>query len=355
MLVYYLLIALWGAIYISTSKIDDARKNFLHSALFGFTMFLVMGLRDRSVGVDISQYLDLFDNNRYLFYGSYNKLEYGFHAYMRIMSFLGLKGQSFILITSLIISVSFARFFYKYSANVGLSFYLHLTIGLFIVTLSALRQSIAICLILFAIDYILERKPVKFLIVVYLASTFHFSAIVFLPVYFCTKINMVSYHRLFIILLSLFSLLFLKEMLMSFVQNFIPEQYMAHYGALSDKARMNFLLVLISLAIPLFIVLLWKFTDQKANLISNEESFFFVLTCICTVITIFALNFIMISRISFYFIPAYIVLIPNALSRVKLASNKLLLFGSIILVSFIYFIMAAVGNVLEIDNYHLFF
>jgi transmembrane protein EpsG len=355
MLVYYLLIILWGAIYLSTSRIDNARKKKLHSVLFGLTMFLVMGLRDRSVGVDIAQYLDLFDNDRYIVYGSFNKLEYGFHAYMRIMSFLGLRGQAFIMVTSLMISVSFARFFYKYSDNVGLSFYLHLTIGLFIVTLSALRQSIAICLILFAIDYILKRKPVKFLIIVYLASTFHFSAVVFLPVYFCTKINLVSYDRLFMILLFLFSLLLLKEMLMSFVQNFIPEQYLANYGVLRDKVRMNFLLVLISLAIPVFIVFLWKFTDQKANLISNEESFFFVLTCISTVITIFALNFIMISRISFYFIPAYIVLIPNALSRVKLASNKLLLFGSIILVSFIYFIMAAVGNVLEIDKYHFFF
>ena len=355
MYIYYILILLWGVIYAQSLTIKITQQKIFAAVLYGLTLFLVMGLRDKSVGSDIARYFDLYNSQNFYAYGSYNKFEYGFYAYMGLLSYLGFSDHIFLMLTSLFITVSFTRFFYKYSENVFLSFYLHLTIGLFIITMSALRQSIAICFVLFAIDFILRRKFILFLITVYIASTFHFSAICFFPVYFCYNIRLASYKRILFLVLLMICLLLFSGVLIIALQRIIPQQYLFLYGIFKDKVKMNILLVVIAFAIPVFIVLMWKLTNENIKLISIQDSFFFILTCISTVITIFALNSIMISRISYYFIPAYVVLIPNVMSRLNIHFNKLLIYGVLMLVCFIYFALATVGGILAIDNYRFFF
>ena len=355
MYMYYILILLWGVIYAQSLKIKITQQKIFAAVLFGLTLFLVMGLRDKSVGSDIWRYFDLYNSQNFYAYGSYNKFEYGFDAYMGLLSYLGFSDHMFLMLTSLFITVSFTRFFYKYSKNVGLSFYLHLTIGLFVITMSALRQSMAICFILFAIDFILERKFLLFLITVYIATTFHFSAICFFPVYFLFNVKLVSYKRIIYLLILMIFLLFFHEILLRAVQKIIPQQYLSLYGIFKVRVKMNILLVVIAFAIPVFIVLMWKLTNENIKLISAQDSFFFILTCISTVITIFALNSIIISRISYYFIPAYIVLIPNVMSRLSIHFNKLLIYGALIFICFVYFVLGTVGGILEIDNYRFFF
>ena len=156
---------------------------------------------------------------------------------MSVLGKLGFSDQSFLIITSLFITISFTSFFYKYSSNVGFSFYLHLTIGLFIITMSALRQSVAICFILFAIDFVVQRKFLLFLIFVYIASTFHFSAICFLPVYFCYNIKLVSYKKIILFFILLLGLLFLKDILLVTIQKFIPHQYLSLYGIFKKESQ----------------------------------------------------------------------------------------------------------------------
>lgn len=355
MYIYYILILVWGVIYFLFVRTRANEQKLFTAILFGLTLFLVMALRDKSVGADIARYFDLYNSQNFYAYGSYNKFEYGFYVYMGLLSYLGFSDHFFLMLTSLFITVSFARFFYKYSENLFLSFYLHLTIGLFIITMSALRQSIAICFILFAIDFILKRKFILFLITVYIASTFHFSAICFFPVYFCYNIRLASYKRILFMVLIMICLLLFSHVLIIALQRIIPQQYLSLYGIFKDKVKMNILLVVIAFAIPVFIVIMWKLTNENIKLISSQDSFFFILTCISTVITIFALNSIMISRISYYFIPAYVVLIPNIMSRLSIPFNKLLIYGALILVCFVYFVLGTVGGILEIDNYRFFF
>lgn len=352
MYVYFVLIIIWVVIYSLSLKLSIKQQKIFCAVLFGFTLFLVMGLRDRSVGVDIVRYLNAYNKNALL---SNYKIEFGYQAYMTLATHLGLNDQEFLILTCLFISFSFALFFYKYSKNIFLSFYLHLTIGLFIVTLSALRQSIAICIILFSIDLIFRRKFLWFLIIVLLASTFHYSAVFFIPVYFCIKIKLLSYKRIIYLLVIVFGFFLLKNLFLSLFKVITPTNYIHNYGIYHAKIEINLLLVVIAILIPVFIVIMWKLTGENLRLISDQDSFLFIMTCINAVILILAINSHMIERISYYFITAYIVLIPNVISRLNLQFNKILIYGVLMLVCFVYFVLAAVGGILEIDNYRFFF
>ena len=84
-------------------------------------------------------------------------------------------------------AVSLAVFFYKYSVNYTYSIYLFFTMGIFIWMVNGMRQFIAITIILFAVDWLIQKRLIPFMIVVLIAYNFHSSAILWVPVYFIVQ------------------------------------------------------------------------------------------------------------------------------------------------------------------------
>ncbi|MDO5309835.1 MAG: EpsG family protein [Planctomycetia bacterium] len=82
--------------------------------------------------------------------------------------------------------VSFSGFIwliYRFSPYPALSFLLLCSLGHFTFTLSGMRQAAALGVSCFAFKYILERRMVKFLLLIVFSAMLHKSAIVFLPAY----------------------------------------------------------------------------------------------------------------------------------------------------------------------------
>jgi len=86
------------------------------------------------------------------------------------------------------ISLGFAAavgwFIYRNSAKPFLSVAFLMTLGFYQFSLSGLRQTMALAVIVgLSYEYILERRPIAYILSVLLASLFHSSAILFLPAY----------------------------------------------------------------------------------------------------------------------------------------------------------------------------
>jgi len=354
MYIYLLLINLIGILYILINIVPKNKQRLISSLILGALFFLVMGLRDSSVGSDTNTYLDLYNAQDFLNQDFFFRQEYGFQLYMRLFTILGFSDRFFILINSLIITFSFAYFFYTYSKNICFSFFLHLTIGLFAMTMSGLRQSLAICIILFSIDLFFKKKKFFSIISIYVASTFHISALFFIISYFSFVIKITSYRKILYILMLISPLIIFRKTLIDFIGNITYRRYLELYGGIYS-IKMNILLLFIAILIPVFIVILWKISNKNLKLITLQESTFFKLTCLNTIITFFAIDSIMLLRFSYYFIPAYIVLIPNAIMDLKSITNKYLISVVIIVVCIVYFVLGTVGGILKIDNYLFFF
>lgn len=354
MLIYYVLIIMWYLLYllIKGNSTYNRKRKFLYAFIAGGLLFLVMGLRDTSVGTDTNQYLYAYN------YVSPEKIsldllkldEWGFHGMNTLLKQLNLGDQAYILVVSFIISVSFSLFFYKHSKNIFLSFYLHLTIGLFTMSLSGIRQTIAICFILLAFNFILNKKNGGFFISVFLAYTFHNSAFIFLPVYFLK--NIIVNKKNGIILLTLVSsMLFLRKVISPIIEIFAPEKYLNRYGLISDTYHVNPLLIIIAMAIPATCIFFWNRIDNFEKSEKELFSILFVLSCVNAFVNILSLNSNMIGRLSFYFIPFNSVLIPNVISIIKNKKLKIIAIFLCIILPFIQFAISTPGGSLHIDQY----
>lgn len=89
-----------------------------------------------------------------------------------------------IFVCSLLNTILFTRFLYKFIDNIPLGFVIFLCMGGLSIVTDLLRNSIAIFIFMNALEYIISRKPIHYFTACLIASTFHISALLYLPLFF---------------------------------------------------------------------------------------------------------------------------------------------------------------------------
>ena len=187
-------------------------------------LFAVMGLRDVTTGgSDASgasgSYLVSFQNVGETDWSSLagkgaNQYNIGFSYLMKLLYELtGGDYQLFITIISFFILFSYLRFIRKYSPSPIQSILYFLGLLYYSFLFDALKQAVAMSVLLFAFDAIFENKPFKFVLLVLIASLFHFPALVFLPAYWLGRMRVGSYYLIILAALLFVTYLFRDQIL----------------------------------------------------------------------------------------------------------------------------------------------
>jgi hypothetical protein len=100
-----------------------------------------------------------------------------------VFSALGLGYRGLLVFLSAVTAVSFATFCRRYSKNPGYSLFMMSCLSFMTYATFILRQTLSFCICLWAVPFLLDRKPVKFCLVVLFAFLFHRSALLFLVLY----------------------------------------------------------------------------------------------------------------------------------------------------------------------------
>lgn len=112
----------------------------------------------------------------------------GFQMFMKLIATLTNSNyQLFLLVVAVIIEVAVALLIYKYSPRPWLSYLVWNCVGFYIFGFSAVKQSLSMALIVFAMICILESRVKLFVLFVALAGFIHAPAFAFLPAYFLAK------------------------------------------------------------------------------------------------------------------------------------------------------------------------
>ena len=117
----------------------------------------------------------------------------GFYMFMKLIAMITNSNyQAFLLIVAVIIEVAVALLIYKYSPRPWLSYLVWNCIGFYIFGFSAVKQSLSMAFIVFAMICILESRLKYFIFFVLIAGFIHAPAFAFLPAYWLAKkrINM---------------------------------------------------------------------------------------------------------------------------------------------------------------------
>ena len=170
-------------------------KSLKYVIVASMLLYVIYGLRNTYViGVDsTSSYKGVFE--RMSVY-SWSKVvdEYSKNTAFYLMTkafstYISNDYQLYISCIAAFVTICFGRMIYRYSPSPLQSILYHFGLLFYLFHFSALKQSIAMAILMLAFDPLVERKPVKFILLVLIAGQFHFPSIVFLPAYWLTKIQ----------------------------------------------------------------------------------------------------------------------------------------------------------------------
>ena len=133
-------------------------------------LFAIYGLRDTyHIGFD-SATSYLYGFNRIgaqpwsEIFANSSKYNFGFTLMTKAFQFfISTDYQLYITTISVFVSICFGRLIYKYSPSPVQSILYHFGLLLYVFHFSALKQSIAMALLMLAFDAVVDRKPVKFI------------------------------------------------------------------------------------------------------------------------------------------------------------------------------------------------
>ena len=334
------------SVRIKMNNKDYTTKVFLVLAFI--IPFIIFAFRDSSIGVDTQIYcrdfqyianysfLDLLKNG----YGEY---ELGFLIFCRLLALISKNPIVLLIGSSLLINMLFARVIYKQKTLMLVSMFTYFFLGNYLYNLNIMRQAIATGIVLNAILVLIEKKYVKYMILVGIATTFHTFAIVsliFIPavIFIKTKkqlvLSCVVLGALILTTLEVVHVLVLRYFShfdYYFRNNFHADQ---HFGATSFAY----------VAVEIFTV----FLIIKNYEMEEENRAKIVVYSIGLVFAAFGLimmpRFGIYERIAKFFQTFLIVAIPYALNSIRLVKNKQIITTSVVAFSLLYYVYIVVTN-----------
>lgn len=320
---------------IVSSK-HNSPQNIYYLIITILTLIFISGFRVTFIDTDTYRFMYL-QTGKSIEY-ALSQTDVGFFLYMLILNYITSNSQLLIFLSAVIVTLLITRTLYIYSSDIRLSLFLYVTSGIFAFSMNGLRQFIAVSIIFASIQLILVKRKWTFFLVVIIATSFHSSAIIFLPMYFLLQTKVFSYKIVLPLLVVCISLIFADRtipLLFSFLGD-------TNYGVyeqtvLAGKDGANIIRVLVE-AMPCMLAFFLYL--QKNKDIFNNNNLLILLTNMSLynlMFYLFAMQSWIFARVSIYFSIFNLILIPMLLSEFFDIKNRIFLKYIIYLLYFIYF------------------
>jgi transmembrane protein EpsG len=181
-------ISAFFARYFSTPLIKgicDLRPNRILITLSMVSLVIVSGLRN-NIG-DTYFYMHSYIITDFSWSNFKFEADFGFNILQLLLQSYSNDPQILIFITALFTNVLIVIILIRYSRRIELSLYLFITSGMYTVSMNGIRQFLAAAIVFTSTKYLLEGEFKKYLIVIFIASTIHQSALIFIPIYFIVR------------------------------------------------------------------------------------------------------------------------------------------------------------------------
>lgn len=300
--------------------------------LIGTWLFLVLALRNESVGSDMPNYID-----RYATFGNTSwkdldevakikDMETGYAALSKLLYLFSDNPRFLIVVISFFLIYVFSREIKLNSDNPAFSYFLYITLGMYVRAFTAYRQQIATALALLAYHYILDKKPVRFFVLILIASTIHKSVLFVIPMYWIARMK-IDYKVYFISFAGGILCVTIGDRLLSYIT--YKERYTEMVARGSGGAVGSCLIF--GAFIILMIIICQKFKIPESRFYMHFSIFCLLISSLTFVLPIMA-------RMLYYFDAVILCAIPNTISQIKCISTRYFLIFGICSVTLFYYI-----------------
>lgn len=196
---------MYSIMIIPGRNITNYNQKRIITFLLLLPAFLLIAFRNVSVGSDTFAYY-----SNYINLGNYDSIttplsktwmEPGYIFLAYYFSHFGLDYYYFQFLITAVYFFSTYKLIIKYSYNIGTSCFLFVTLGCMFGMMNQTRMWLSIAIVMFSLQYIVDRKLLNFIIIIILASTIHVSSLVFLFAYpICILIEKDLYKYSFMII-----------------------------------------------------------------------------------------------------------------------------------------------------------
>ena len=313
--VIYFLVGILELMYNYSPMVKKICSYFCLLPLAVMTAF-----RDFSVGndtwtyyytYDIISFSDSLSNSL-----EYSRMEPGYVALNYTFSQLGFEYIVMQAIISFFIYFSLIHFIGKYSVNVGFSCIVFLGMRMFCGPMNVVRMWIALCFLLYAIDYIRSRNIICAVFFIACGSLFHYSLAICFPLIFISNLNFNFKNVITMITLSV-SFATLGKSFFEIVTRYTG-LYQGYLNSNYFDIENNIAIYLTAgLDVIFLIFTLFMLKKEIVSLKSIELKVFLFMSVITICIDILGFSNSIMGRLSGYFSICWLVLLPLAIENIN--------------------------------------
>lgn len=314
-------------------------KELRFGLIISFSLiFIFLALR-YNFGNDYQGYLQSYINvNRYSEI-NYFENEFGFEPgwlfLYRISKPIGFFGLTALL--SLFYCIVYYRFIKAFVPvhNYWLAVFLYIFSPAFmLIQASAMRQSLAIAIFIFSLNYLFKKDAVRYFLSIYVASLFHSSALVLLPIFFLRFIDWRINKTAALVIISVFILLFVFPSTVGRLQILFVNAYFERYEIYQDFGMGGIGSGLGVIYFSFLLILIMYFE----NLQDKKTSIIFKIAIISYMFIPLSLPLQFIARLSMYFAPATIIVFPVIQKSIEKQEYKYLFLSTLLIITLLSYI-----------------
>lgn len=216
----------------------------------------------------------------------------------------------FFMIIAIFQSGALIKLYYRYSLDYPFSVLLFFLSCSFIYMLNGLREFTAVCLILYFSDYIFNKKYIKFILIVLLATTIHIAAIVWLVAIFLVQGKPGNWRIIVFGFVVLLAIAYIDQFTNLLEDSLVGTSYEGYTNQFEKDSGSNIAHSLVAV-IPVAISLWGK--NRLKNNADNITKVLINVAVLCLMSSVLA-NFssgLLIGRITIFFTPFTYALLPR--------------------------------------------
>ena len=336
---------------VDETKVENYNKV---SYLAVIILILFAGLRAFSVGYDVPNYYKNFElilESKDLSDGHSFELLYNIINLMCAYIF-GESGFTFVLIICAAIILVCVTFTAKnLSPDISLTMFLFVTVDVYFRGFDQLRQSVAIAILMCAVVFVVKRKPIMFIFFVLLATLFHNTSLIFLPVYlfnYINKKNVIQYSFYGVVILVAAVFCIFEKQIIKIVCDIFGlsyyDQYVAAGFGIEKLTTIGWFEIVFNVLIVGFFLIykIWYEKKNKKQISSNYNLFLGLYFCSTILYLVSAIcgRPSLYGRLVYYFFWSLIILVPIFISTIENKKWKMAMQCVMMLVGFLYLILS---------------
>lgn len=286
---------------------------------------LFAGFRDPEFWPDTDRYLQAYESMTNIFnFNPSNEgvmeiySEKGFHFISSIIKTFSDSDVFYLLCLSILSFYFLYKFLRGYCIYPLIGFCIYLSRFFLSRNMMQIRAALAIIIVLCFTNLVRERKFRKYLLIVLLASSLHYSVLMFLPAYYVCKISMSRKQIVISILLTIMIAVFVANVFVSYFLN-IPEINALMYVYV-DENNYGYSAGLTNPMIYYQICLLLFYTYQENDIKENDENYYIIRSMYLfgtILLIVFNLFAVLAGRLSTIFSSYEMLMIPSLLCAVS--------------------------------------